>query len=146
MNFFDFSEFIRLRGSSFCKNYQDYGTILEYYKDSVFAKDDVVQYLQKCVYQELKNNVESVLLENVDAEDCTSVDSIEYKLDSFLGKIQEEYPFLTEEEIDDIRIEVDSPKIVEENEADFYYESDDGNAQREQDEDKFIELMFDLLL
>ena len=146
LNFFDFSEFIRLRGSSFCKNYQDYGTILEYYKDSVFAKDDVVQYLQKCVYQELKNNVESVLLENVDAEDCTSVDSIEYKLDSFWGKIQEEYPFLTEEEIDDIRIEVDSPKIVEENEADFYYESDDGNAQREQDEDKFIELMFDQLL
>ena len=145
LNFFDFSDFIKLRGASFCKRYQDYGMILEYYKDSVFAKDDVVEFLQKGVYQELKYNIESILLEDLDAEECASCDSIEYALDSFLERIQEEYSFLTEDEIDSIRNNVDSRQIAQENQESFY-EYEDDSIQNEQDEKGKIDDLFGHLL
>lgn len=145
LNFFDFSDFIKLRGASFCKRYQDYGMILEYYKDSVFAKDDVVEFLQKGVYQELKYNIESILLEDLDAEECASCDSIEYALDSFLERIQEDYFFLTEDELDSIRNEVDSRRIAQENQESFY-EYEDDSIQNEQDEKRKIDDLFGHLL
>ena len=122
---YDFSEFIRLRGTSFCKNYQDYGTILECYKDSVFAKEDVIEFLQKRVYQELRNNIESILLEDMDAEECASSDSIDRELEYFLERVQEKYSFLTEDELDSIREGVDSQRIAQENQESFYEYEDD---------------------
>ena len=125
MSSYDFSEFIRLRGTSFCKNYQDYGTILECYKDSVFAKEDVIEFLQKRVYQELRNNIESILLEDMDAEESASSDSIDRELEYFLERVQEKYSFLTEDELDSIREGVDSQRIAQENQESFYEYEDD---------------------
>ena len=54
--------------------------------------------------------------------------------------------YAKEEEIDDIRCGVDSQKIVEENDANLYYECDVDDIQKELDIDKYIESMFDQLL
>lgn len=143
---YDFSDFISQYAERFCNDYEDFGSIWEYYKDSPFAKDGVVQWLQERVGKSLSDNIESILLEKTDASECTSSCDVDHTLDSFLERIQEDFPFLTEEEIDDMRSGVDSQRIAEENDENFYYESDVGNAQKELDEDNYIESMFDQLL
>ena len=146
LNTYDFSEFIKRFADQICKDYEDFGLIWEYYKDSPFAKEDVVQCLQERVGKSLSDNIESILLEKTDASECTSSCDVDDTLESFLERIQEIFPFLTEEEIDDIRCGVDSQKIVEENDANLYYECDVDDIQKELDVDKYIESMFDQLL
>lgn len=146
LNKYDFSEFIKRFANQICKDFEDFGLIWEYYKDSPFARDDVVQCLQERVGKSLSDNIESILLEKTDASECTSSCDVDDALESFLERIQEDFPFLTEEEIDDIRCSVDSQKIVEENDANLYYECDVDDIQKELDVDKYIESMFDQLL
>ena len=143
---FDFSDFIRQYAERFCDDFEDLGSIWECYKDSPFAKDEVVAFLQKCVKESLKCNIESILLEKTEASECTSSGDVDYALEKFLNRIREDDPFLIEEEIDDIRDGVDSDRIVEENEGNLYYESDVDNIQKELDEDEYIEEMFSRLL
>ena len=130
LNKYDFSEFIKRFANQICKDFEDFGLIWEYYKDSPFARDDVVQCLQERVGKSLSDNIESILLEKTDASECTSSCDVDDALESFLERIQEDFPFLTEEEIDDIRCSVDSQKIVEENDANLYYECDVDDIQK----------------
>jgi len=130
----------------FCNDYEDFGSIWEYYKDSPFAKENVVSFLQKCVKKSLEWNVESILLERTEASECTSCEDVDYALERFLEGVQEDYPFLTEEEIDNIRCSVDSNRIVRENEGCFYNESDVDDVQKGLNEDEYIEGMFNQLL
>lgn len=146
LNKYDFSEFIRQYAERFCNGFEDFGSIWEYYKDSPFAKDDVVEFLQKCVKKSLEWNIESILLEKTEASECMSCGDVDNALERFLEGVQEDYPFLTEEDIDNIRCSVDSDRIVEENEGSFYNESDVDDIQKELDEDEYIEEMFDQLL
>lgn len=146
LNKYDFSDFIRLYAERFCNNFEDLGSIWKYYKDSPFAKDDVVEFLQKCVKKSLEWNIESILLEKTEVSECTSSGDVDYALERFLEGVQEDYPFLTEEEIDNIRCGVDSDRIVNENEGSFYNESDVDDIQKEIDEDEYIDGMFNQLL
>ena len=143
---YDFSDFIRLYAEFFCNDYEDFGFIWEYYKDSPFAKENVVSFLQKCVKKSLEWNVESILLERTEASECTSCEDVDCALERFLEGVQEDYPFLTEEEIDNIRCSVDSNRIVRENEGCFYNESDVDDVQKGLNEDEYIEGMFNQLL
>ena len=142
----NFSDFIRQYAECFCNDYEDFGSIWEYYKDSPYAKDGVVQWLQERVGKSLSDNIESILLEKIDASECTSSWDVDHTLESFLEQIQEDFPFLTEEEIDDIRCGVDSDRIVKENEGSFYNESDVDDVQKGLNEDEYIERMFNQLL
>lgn len=143
---YDFSDFIRQYAELFCNDYEDFGSIWEYYKDSPYAKDSVVQWLQERVGKSLSDNIESILLEKTDASECTSSWAVDHTLESFLERIQEDFPFLTEEEIDDIRCGVDSDRIVKENEGCFYNEYDVDDVQKGLNEDEYIERMFNQLL
>lgn len=64
----------------------------------------------------------------------------------FLEGVQEDYLFLTEEEIDNIRCGVDSNRIVRENEGCFYNERDVDDVQKGLNEGEYIEGMFNQLL
>ena len=146
LNKYDFSEFIRQFAERICDNFEDFGSIWEYYKDCPFANEDVVSFLQKCVNKSLAYNIESILLEKTEASECTSSGDVDYALEKFLERLQEDYPFLTDDDIDNIRNGVDSDKIVEENEGNLYYESAVDDVQNGLNEDKYIEGMFNQLL
>ena len=146
LNNFDFSNFIKQRATSFCKDYRDYGSIWTYYKDSPFANDDVVAFLQERIYRELEYNIESILLEDLDAEESASCKSIDYALESFLESVLEEYPFLTDDQIDSIRNTVDSQRIAQENKENFYFEDDMDYVQDVQNAEGGIDALFLRLL
>ena len=133
LNKFDFSEFIKCRGELFCDDYRDIGKILKLYEKTPLVKEDVVECLQKGVCESLKWSLEAVLLEQLDSSECTTHDSVDNALDRLLEDVQEDYPFLTDEQINCIRNGVDSQRIFDENRENFYFEDDvdyDLNAKR----------------
>ena len=143
---YDFSDFIMCFAGYFCDDYHDFGSILEEYKSCPFTKDCVVEDLQERVYESLEDDIENILLNETDAFICTSVEDVDNELEMFLEEIQEEYPFLTEKEIDHIRQNVDCQSIVEGNKESFYAEDDEDRSHNEENDISDIDGLFKRLL
>ena len=143
---YDFSEFIKRFSKIFCNDYQDFGSILEYYKECPFVKEDVIAFLQKCIYESLKDKIQTILLEQTFASDTLDLDNVNIALENLMQDFQADYPFLTNDEINDIWDNVDAQQIVDENRELAEYEVNKDYLQKVQKNINDIDALFDQLL
>ena len=143
---YDFSDFIMCYPFFICESYQEFGSLLDGYQASPFAKDYVIEFLQECLYELLEDNIESILVKETDAFICTSCEDVEEELKNFLEKIRESYPFLSDKNIDDIRKHVNFKRIVKENLKFFDSAKRSGRGEKKQKNEKNIDALFSRLL
>jgi GTPase SAR1 family protein len=143
---YDFSEFIICCGWSFCDDYSEFGAVLEDYKKTLFARHFVIEFLQECVYESLLEDIENILDNETDTFICTSCEEVAEELENFLEEIKEKYPFLKEDEIDNIRENVNLKRIVDENFEFFESAKNSGSVQKNEKEKKDIDALFEGLM
>ena len=143
---YDFSDFIMCYPFFICESYQEFGSLLDGYQASPFAKDYVIEFLQECLYELLEDNIESILVNETDAFICTSCEDVEEELKNFLEEIRESYPFLNDKNIDDIRKQVNFKRIVKENLKFFDSAKRSGRGEKKQKNEKNIDALFSRLL
>lgn len=143
---YDFSDFIICYAYEICEDYHDLGSIWENYKSSPFAKDFVVDFLQKCIYMSLETNFDSILLDETSAFICTSIEDVNEELEMFLEEIQDDYPFLNGKDIDNLRQNVVFKGIIEGSQKFIEASIKSGSAQKNEKDIKDIDALFDQLL
>ena len=143
---YDFSDFIMCYAYEICEDYHDLGSIWENYKSSPFAKDFVVEYLQESVYVSLEEDIENILVNETDAFICTSFEDVKEELELFLEEIQDNYPFLKGEKIDNLRQNVDFKSIIEGSQQFIEDSIKSGSAQNKEKEKRDIDTLFNGLM
>ena len=145
LNKYDFSDFILQCGDFFCEDYQDFGGILDGYEKTSFVRKDVVEYLQKKIVFFLSIEIEELVKFNDDFDDCATTEEIDDLLDKILSGIKKAFPYLSDAEIDGLRLSVNTDRLYEEKEQNLYEEDDKDRRDEYLNEMKQIDKMFDNL-
>lgn len=139
---YDFSDFIICFAHDICVDYHDFGSVWENYKSSPFVKKCVVDFLQESVYVSLETDLESILEDETNAFICTSVEDVNEELECFLEEIQDNYSFLKEQEIDNLRKNVDFKSVIERSLKFIDASINRGSSQNKEKEEKDIDALF----